>query len=332
MIFNKNNNGSQELRTLTGSYYKSNDFDKISVKIELASEDLINLIGDETFAKAEQHYQSVNYQVDSPTPELAFMDQLVQHIQLPIAFQATMWHYQGNDVSHEDSGRKVKISSDSEKMAWEWMFDRDDAAALRNYQRAFDRLIRFLNANTASIEEWANSDARKKALSLFINTAEQFDEIFPIDSSPVFYLRLVPIMRRLEKKHIKPIIGSDKYTALKDLIASGGDITAPDQDLIDYICDALPWLTMSKAMKQLSITVIPEGVVQSFFSERQTSKANIPATLDLVNGVSKSLWNDGLSMLDDVKKYWSSLNVDETDEDITDMLPSMDTTDKFISL
>lgn len=330
MIFNKNNKGNEELRTLTGAYYKSNDFDKVSVKIELASEDLINLIGDEIFVKAEIHYQSVNYLVESPTPELALLDKLVQHIQLPIAFLGTLWHYQGNDISHEDSGRKVKIDKESESIAWEWMYDRDDAAALRNYQRALDRLIKFLNGT--GYEEWDNSDAKKKALNLFINTADHFDDLYPIDNSSTFFLRLAPLMREVERKYIKPILGTEKFNALKAAIQSGEELSETDQELYDYVCDPIPLMTMSMAVKRFSITVLPEGVVQNFISERQTAKASLPAPIQLLNDVSKVLRADGLYIINELKKYWSTLNVDETNQDITDMLPAGEITDKFISL
>ena len=169
------------------------------------------------------------------------------------------------------------------------MYDRDDAAALRNYQKAFDRLIKFLNANAESFPEWANSDARKISLNLFINTWEHFNQLFAIDNSDAFFLRLAPIMREIERKYIKPVIGSDKFTELKEAIAAG-EVPETDQDLYEYICDPIPLLTMSKAVKRFSISVIPEGVVQNFFSERQTREASLPATLQVVNDVSYSLW------------------------------------------
>jgi hypothetical protein len=348
MIFNRSNNGAEELMELTGSYYKSNGFSKVKVKVILASEDVANLIGTAIFTKAENHYLSENYmaipepeaeQSDSgsagsgiPPVNYPLLDQLVQHIQLPISFLATLWHYQGNDISHEDTGRKMKIDAESEKMAWEWMYDRDDAAAMRNYQKTFDRLIRFLNANVASFPEWASSDARKNTLSLFINTPEHFDRLYPIDSSPVFYIRLAQIMREIERKLIKPILG-DTYAELKRAIAAG-TLSPDEQELYDYVCDPIPLLTMSKAITRLSVTLLPEGVVQNFISERQTAKASLPVIPEIIKMVSKNLWEDGLKTLDELKKFWKVYNVDpdDIDEDITDMLPGMDATDKFISL
>jgi hypothetical protein len=332
MIFNKDNKGNEELRTLTGAYYKSNDFDKISMKVQLASEDLCALISNEVFAKAEVHYQSTNYQLDAPTATTAFLDSLVKHIQLPIAYMATLWHYQGNDISHEDTGRKVKIDADNEKMPWEWMYNRDDAAALRMYQKAYDRLINFLNANASSIEEWENSDARKKAMALFIYNWEQFNDLFAIDASPSFFLRLAPVMAEIERKFIKPILGADKFNELKTLIQGGEDLSEANQELYETVCDPIPLLTMAKAAKRFSLTVMPEGVVQFFTSSDQVENASQAVVLEHIKYVAKDLHRDGLEVLNELKKYWSALNTDESEQSIEDLLPGMDRTDKFISL
>jgi len=349
MIFNRNNNGAVELRTLTGSYYKSNDFDKIKVKVMLSGEELAALIGQNIFDLAEEHYTSDNYLAEGTYPDdegsgsgsggsgvparsYSLLDELVSHIQLPIAFQATLWHYQGNDLSHEDSGRKNKIDPESEKIAWEWQYDRDDEAALRNYHKAFDRLIRWLNTHIKDFPEWEDSTARKQMLSLFIYTTEHFNRLFPIDNSEEFFLRIAPLQREIERKYIKPILGTDKFTALKEAIQSSDDLEETDQELYEYVCDPIPLLTMSKAVKRFSLSVIPTGVVQNYISDRQTREASTPATLELVNAVSKTLWSDGLDVLNELKKFWGSQVADESDQSIDEFLPGGTTDDKFLGL
>ena len=52
----------------------------------------------------------------------------------------------------------------------------------------------------------------------------------------------------------------------------------------------------------------------------------------MVNEISKSLLKDGLTVLNELKKYSSALITDETDEDISGMLPKQTRTDKFIAL
>ena len=351
MIFNKNNKGNEELRTLTGSYYKSNEFDKVKVKVMLSSEELAEFIGEAVYDLANTHYNSDNYQAPDPEPEAdgstsgsgsggtgiparpySLLDQLVEHMQLPIAFQATMWHYQGNDLSHEDSGRKNKIDSNSEKIAWEWQYDRDDAVALRNYHKALNRLIKFLNKHLKDFPEWEDSPARKLTLTLFIYTAEHFNRLFPIDQSEAFFLKISPLMREIERKHIKPILGADKFNALKAAIQSPEGIGEEDLELYEYICDPIPLMTMSKAVKRFFLTVIPEGVVQNFVSERNSREASIPATLNQVNAVSKVLWADGIDVLNELKKFWGSQVADETDQSIDEFLPGGTVDDKFSSL
>lgn len=337
MIFNKNSNGADELRVLTGSYWKSNDFEKISIKVELASEDVANLIGTAVMQRANSHYNSSNYLASDEglTPEQkaenSLNDNLVKHIQLPVAFLATMWHYQSNDVSHEDTGRKVKIDESTEKLAWEWMYNRDDAMALQQYHRTLDRLIRFLNANQDSIEEWKDSAAQKNILSLFIRTVEHFNRIFPIDNSPGFFLRISPFMREVERKYIKTIFGQTKFDQLKSDY-DDGSISEEDLELVDYACDAIALLTMSIAVKRLSVQILPEGVVQQYFAAAPGLKSSQPATIETINNVSASLNKDGNYALNELKKAYSATIVDDSDEDITDMLPRSETTDNFIAL
>lgn len=343
MIFNKNNEGSNELRILTGSYYKSNDFDKISVKVLLSSEELAALIGEAIFKRAENHYLSDNYlqpepvepeepdssDVDENEPDFPLLDQLVQHIQLPISFQATLWHYQSNDLSHEDSGRKMKIDPETEKIAWDWQYDRDDAAALRNYQKAFDRLIKFLNKYADFFPEWADSAARSQSLELFINTWEHFNRLYSIDNSPVFFLRLAPIMREVERKFIKPILGDDEFKNFKKELKDG---EMENQELYEYICDPIPLLTMARAVRRFSLSLIPSGVVQNYFSERQTREASMPPAPQLIDAFAKSHEADGLRALNELKKFWRTIHTDESQVSIDDLLPRQTSQDKFLCL
>ena len=58
MIFNKNNNGSRELRELTGNYYATNDFSKITGEINAATDEIIELISQPVYATIEGYYKS----------------------------------------------------------------------------------------------------------------------------------------------------------------------------------------------------------------------------------------------------------------------------------
>lgn len=122
---------TEQLRLLTGNYYANNDFTKIEGDIEQATDELARLVGEGVVALAEKAYD------DDPLRKL---------VQRPVAILATLRMYQKNDLSHEDDGRKFKVSTDGgDKLPWEWQLDRDDALQIEAYYRAVDSLIVYLN-------------------------------------------------------------------------------------------------------------------------------------------------------------------------------------------
>lgn len=136
--------------------------------IEDATDELIQVIGRAVYDKAENAYLKGegNDQV-----------RLVQLVQRPIALLATLHYFQRNDVSHEDSGRKVKLSSDgTDKIPWEWQLDRDDSIHLQAYYSAVERLIRWLNESKDA--DWQKSDAYRHAAGLLIRSGREFDSYF----------------------------------------------------------------------------------------------------------------------------------------------------------
>ena len=60
MIFNKNNNGSRELRELTGNYYATNDFSKITGEINAATDEITELISQPVYETIVAYYKSDN--------------------------------------------------------------------------------------------------------------------------------------------------------------------------------------------------------------------------------------------------------------------------------
>ncbi|MEA4976006.1 MAG: DUF6712 family protein [Paludibacter sp.] len=290
MIFNKTNNGSEELSAIVGSYYKSNDFDKVKSDIILATAELVKIIGKPVYDLAEAAYKS--------TDENPQNIELVPLVQLPIAILATFNLYRQNDVSHEDSGRKVKIDPENEKIPWEWQLKRDDEIQLDRYYQAVDVLISYLEASTLS--EWTNSDQKKLANSLFIKNADKFDMYFPINRSGRMYMMLLPWIREAERKYIKPVLGDqfEKYLA-------GTSLTALEKEVLELIYPSIPLFAMSIAIRRMPLGVIPAGIIRNFIDGSQTMDASDPASLTEINLVSRQLITEAYDLLDDLKKALS---------------------------
>jgi len=78
--------------------------------------------------------------------------------------------------------------------------------------------------------------------------------------------------------------------------------------------NVIPLYTMSIATKRLSLQVIPEGVVQSFVADRQTSQAKSVAPLELVKMISNELEMDGAAELRALADEVSKLHADPETE------------------
>jgi len=426
--------------------------DSIKTDIELAEEDMIMLIGQEVYNLADAHYHSVNYNTGG---DYLLLDNLVYHIQLPVAFYAWYAFSQHTDVSHDENGRKVVLDKDRESMPWEWMIHRDDDATLNKAHKTTDRLIAFLDKNENlligtgatinligqgakasnypgffktlsgyvyeestktitdirawdpeteysmvddigsdliegdfyncfaeyndkyyySVKEsnlnnqpdiddgsnwveldsnfkafkkyseaehevyvWKESDSQKAARSLFINNANDFDAIFPIDKSRRFFIKTIPFQKETNRKHILPVLGKDLYNELKAAIESG-DINDPDNvnyatwdKLMDLIRVPVAYLTLSLAVKRLSFIMMPNGIFQDFETNVQKGKQPVPANLK--RDIAQMLEDDGLKELVSLQKELDKITAEaagETYEPI-DMTERMDPDQKYIRL
>lgn len=302
MIFNLNKQGAAELRRMTGNYYAGNDFSAIEMDIEDATDELIQVIGRAVYDKAENAYLKGdgNDQV-----------RLVQLVQRPIALLATLHYFQRNDVSHEDSGRKVKLSSDgTDKIPWEWQLDRDDSIHLQAYYSAVERLIRWLNESRDA--DWQNSDAYRNAAGLLIRSGREFDTYFPISQSERMYILLLPFLREVQIDTVAPSYG-EGFDKLLDATS----------DVRYAASKALALLTMSVALRRMPLQLIPYSVVQGFNAANGMADSQ-PASLADTQRMAAMLEADAADWLERMRKLRDGTSGEEIP-----LLPSNSKTNKF---
>lgn len=308
---------SEELRKLTSSWYASNDFERIEQDIELETEELAKIVGDAIIDQAEAIAEK-----EAPSEEEL---SLLKRIQLPIALMSTFRYYQSNIVSHDQSTRKIKIDDENEKLPWEWMLDRDDAAHLSKAQRAVDRLIAFLDKSNNSI--WNDSDQKKAARKLFVNNTEVFGEYYPIDNSARFYYLALPLLKEVQTDKIRKALGSE-YKLLLDALQNSTGLSELQQELLELTRRAQVLATIALAVRRLNTKVLPDGIVKAMKSERQTINANRPADLAEISYFSKRMEMDAFEAIDEIKRkrYENSPEYLEYK-----LLPNNDPKDKFAS-
>lgn len=269
-------NSSEELRQLTGNYYANNDFSKVVGDIEQATEELSELVGEKVMEKAAGGDDA----------------ELLKKVQRPIAILATLRLYRKNDLSHEDDGRKFKVSTDgTDKLPWEWQLDRDDAMHLEEYYRAVDALIRYLNKT--NLQEWTESDTYLETQKLIIRSGRELNRYFPTEGSERLYLMLVPFIREVQTRTVSRAYG-EKWP---ELLGEKGDETEAH-----YAASmAVALLAMSTALRRLPLRLFPMGVVQGYLAENGMKGSQVPS-LDDVARTSAWMAGDGEHWLDEMKR------------------------------
>lgn len=279
-IFNKE--GDKTLANILGFVYNSFEFEDIHTFVLRATDDVCNYIGKPIYLKALKYYEN-SYSL-SVTGEF---DELVRSIQFAIAYGAYSKFAPNNDVSHQGSGRKMLLDSDTEKSAFEWQIIASNQALSQQYYYFLDRLISFLedHKNIDGYEEWKESRSGFSSEILLLKNAKEFETYFPIDASGVFYYRTKTIIKEVEMELIIPLIGADIYKTLK-----AGD-TLPE-DLVFNIKKCLAYNTIIKAVNLFAVETLPEGLYKNVKSAFTTVNAKNAASLSEKDDYLRYLKNE----------------------------------------
>lgn len=286
---------TEDVKKVVGWLYSSVNFEALRPELEIATEDVCNIISRAVYDKVystvstdtEEGSQSGGEPAEGSTENVYVS--LADYIRQPVALLSVLSYIKNSDISHESDGRKVKIDKESEKIPWQWQIDQDNQSMLDKANRAIDRIIEYLDNHITDIKEWANSDQRKDMKKLFVPSAAVFDEIIPIDRSRQFFIRVLPFIRKADAS-LRLLVPD--YAALKAAMLTGV-LTDPQKDIIDICREIVVYRTMAKAVRHLSAKILPHSIVQLFESERNTQKASQPATAELIRSLEINYNEDG---------------------------------------
>lgn len=269
---------SEELKELLGYVDADLNFKNLKPDIKTATREIIDIIGKEVYDHVAEIYEEGKLESDYEEDEF----ELITAIRYPIAVNGYRRYVPSNDLAQTNDGRKMR-NDDKEKAAFEWMIDRDNKEHEKRYYRALDDLIHLLdtskNDNEALWDIWKSSESFQKSQKLFIRTTEDFREFFPIESRYLLMM-LSPGITFCENREIRSRIGQAKFEDLKTKLKESTEITEEiDIKLISLIKEACVNYALAWAIPRMSIQIFPEGILQSYTSDRMTSKATKPAML-----------------------------------------------------
>lgn len=254
MLFDKVQNGSEELNSLTGQWFASTPFYLIRTEIDFAAQELGSVVGSEVVEAAEKAY------LGGTDPDF------VDAVRLPVAFRAIARYAQLSGVSHEGTGRKVKMD-DNEKMPFEWMIDRDDRAMLDRYYRSLDSLFRFLEKKqTAS---WLSSPVRDLVGRSIVRNLNEFERVYPVDGSSYAFHLFVPLIVEAQENAVEPFVGEEVWKRIYPEAAES-DETAMRLRSRAALLSVLTALVT--AARRWSLDILPLSVARRFSPSYQGNR------------------------------------------------------------
>ena len=309
-LFNKHNNGSQELVQVLGLIDDDLPFSKWAPIIPLGIRDLKAIVGADVITELDNFYQhcddpdfnSASAAVPDgspsvPSPTVPDGSPSVPSSPLPAMHEAVRLAQQAAamftwlkviptlDAQHSASGRAKRLGENEHGMTAAQEFKDEDNIRAMAFQ-ATDALIAHLD--DCQFLWWMESERKKRIAQLLIPSKEIFDEYYVIGSHRLF-LTLVPMIRETQESDIIPIITRARF----DLLLQG------DETLCSILLDAarrpLALLTMVKAVERLPIEVLPEGIVQ--VQQSQTIRDKLKAEREARQAVATSLSADAARYL-----------------------------------
>lgn len=279
-LFNYTGAGSRELETLTGQWYASSPFRLIETEIVFAEREVERLAGPGVFARAVQAYS----QVPLPPEDLPLLDA----VRLPVACLALLRHSALTGVSHESTGRKVKMD-DNERSPFAWQIDRDDRAMQERYYRALDAMYSYLEESAQP--DWTSGETRRLCADSIVKTIGQFEAVYPVDGSYYVYYMLLPLVIEQQRSVLEPRAGA-KWAAI-------ADGSAPEAQLALARRAAILGAVITAGLRW-SLEVFPLEIARRFSPTFQGNRANRAAMTEEIDWYVGKLKEEKENALNDL--------------------------------
>ena len=125
---------------------------------------------------------------------------------------------------------------------------------IENYFSGMDTLIRLLDLE--SLEEWKGSRYCKLLSSLQIQTAEEFDFLYSIDLSYLFFFRIIPLQKEV----------------LDEGMTGYFERVGDNQEMKGLLLHALAKATVALALRRLDILEFP-ATIRNFFVDSKVMRS-----------------------------------------------------------
>jgi len=185
---------------------------------------------------------------------------LLGHVRRYVSYKALYTAAPKLNVNFEKSGISSQ-KSDNSVPAREWMLISLQKQLLEDACGFLDDLLAFLQEKKDVFTLWRDGSTYTVNKSHFINSADDFNDYFSIGGSTVTFLSLLPVLTHVEERHIKKLLGTTFFDAIKAEIEAAV-ISAETQTLLDeYLKRISAYATINRACSTLPVRFQHNGIL-----------------------------------------------------------------------
>ena len=295
LIFNKNDNGGEEIHRLVGILDADLVFAKWEPYLKLSVRQITAIVGNDVFQAASNYYN--NGIINGIQNNDNLLDTFLEKVQTCNVFFAWIKIIPTLDAQHGNAGRQ-KRNAENERGLTAVEQYKDEANIQAMAYESIDDLLAFLDENKDLLPFWTNSEMYKSIQQLIIPDLRTFNAYYRIASFRLFY-SIWPWIKEVQEDDIIPIITTKRYADFKAALAKpSADRDDYDLKLLDLqnaIYRPTVLLSMIKTFKRLPVQAIPEGLVQVQIIG--TVKERTEATETAIQNLISSLLKDADSAI-----------------------------------
>jgi hypothetical protein len=268
----------------------STGLDELEASSRPAIKHIRDIIGAATYNALLTHYDAEN------PPANAKYDQAIKYLQEALANLIIIPRFIHKSSDRNNTDRNL------------FRYQEEKIIELYNDSAysALDLLLQYMNADTVTFSDWANTESYKTRQELFLNTADKFEKYYGIDNSDYFFTRIIFIMIEVQKNEIQ-----SRYDNFPDVTGQ--------PNLEYYIGKAIAYESLARACQRFDYTSLPKGIRNNIISENSAVASY--KTTEIKTALYNNFHNEALSYYTEIEQEVykiNSLDTSELPEDIND--------------
>lgn len=221
----------------------------------------------------------------------ATMNKVLEYAQKAETYLAFYEGFSVLNVVINDTGMHRKESESSKSLFNYQERDLKDYFANTGYD-TLENILEYMEAHLDDFSTWADSEEYQNQRAHLINTAKRFTQIYnPLKNSRLVFLNMQSDLKAAEDFDLKPILGTDLFDKLKDLVLDK-DVEKAEfveyKKLLPYVQDPLAYFTVVRAVKNIGANFTDKGLFftsyAALYPNYKEEKQDADKTLALIDG------------------------------------------------